>query len=85
MRKNIKICVINSNKTLYIVALFMQKNILRFSQTFLQKVIAISQIICYNSRARVEKGVFCPFLTSTICDEVVGGCTQMQGITMEYV
>ena len=50
----IKICVINSNKALYIVALFMQKNILRFSQTFLQKVIAISQIICYNSRARVE-------------------------------
>ena len=54
MRKIIKICVINSNKALYIVALFMQKNILRFSQTFLQKVIAISQIICYNSRARVE-------------------------------
>ena len=54
MRKNIKFCVINPDKTLYIVAFFMQKNILRFSQTFLQKVIAISQIICYNSRARVE-------------------------------
>ena len=54
MRKNIKICVINSCKTLYIVAKIMQKKILRFSQTFLQKVIAISQIICYNSKARVE-------------------------------
>ena len=85
MRKNIKNCVINSCKTLYIVANFMQKKILRFSQTFLQKVIAFSQIICYNSKARVEKGEFCPFLHSAICDEVVGGCTQMQGITMEYV
>ena len=52
--KFIKICVINSCKTLYIVAKIMQKKILRFSQTFLQKVIAISQIICYNSKARVE-------------------------------
>lgn len=46
MRKFIKICVINSNETLYIVAKIMQKNILRFSQTFLQKVIAISQTMC---------------------------------------
>ena len=49
-----KCAVLKDVKALYIVALFMQKNILRFSQTFLQKVIAISQIICYNSRARVE-------------------------------
>lgn len=46
MRKIIKICVINPDKTLYIVAFFMQKNILHFSQTFLQKDVAISQTMC---------------------------------------
>ena len=44
--KFFKICVTNSNKTLYLVAFFMQKKILQFSQTFLQKDVAISQTMC---------------------------------------
>lgn len=46
MRKFMKICVVNLDKTLYIVAKNMQKKFLQNSQTFLQKVIAISQTMC---------------------------------------
>nr|DAL23175.1 MAG TPA_asm: hypothetical protein [Caudoviricetes sp.] len=52
---------------------------------FFEKSCCICRSFVLNYFSTRGKGVLCLFIRSLICDDAVGGCTLMQGITAEYV
>ena len=61
------------------------KKISAFLMNFFEKSCCICRSFVLNYFSTRGKGVLCLFIRSLICDDAVGGCTLMQGITAEYV
>ena len=62
----------------------MTKKFQLFNELF-EKSCCICRSFVLNYFSTRGKGVLCLFIRSLICDDAVGGCTLMQGITAEYV
>lgn len=76
--KNTIYCVVRTRGT-------DDKKISAFLMNFFEKSCCICRSFVLNYFSTRGKGVLCLFIRSLICDDAVGGCTLMQGITAEYV
>lgn len=76
--KNTIYCIVRTRGT-------DDKKISAFLMNFFEKSCCICRSFVLNYFSTRGKGVLCLFIRSLICDDAVGGCTLMQGITAEYV
>lgn len=82
------ICRYRAKNTIYCVVRTRgtdDKKISAFLMNFFEKSCCICRSFVLNYFSTRGKGVLCLFIRSLICDDAVGGCTLMQGITAEYV
>ncbi len=86
--KALHICRYGAKNTIYCVVRTRgtdDKKISAFLMNFFEKSCCICRSFVLNYFSTRGKGVLCLFIRSLICDDAVGGCTLMQGITAEYV
>ena len=86
--KALHICRYRAKNTIYCVVRTRgtdDKKISAFLMNFFEKSCCICRSFVLNYFSTRGKGVLCLFIRSLICDDAVGGCTLMQGITAEYV